>query len=94
MRPACRRSTPACSPEAKRSPIAPWTCGTSRRGIKADLESQPAAARGSWNKKGKWVHLAKIGFEKYFLHKMKSGHSEPIYEKYLLKALGILRLQE
>ena len=90
--------------------------------IKADLEGQPATAKGSWNaicladmgdtgaafvalpqipprnvnwnKKGKWVHLAKIGFEKYFLHKMKSGHSEPIYEKYLLKALGILRLQE
>ena len=48
----------------------------------------------NWNKKGKWVHLAKIGFEKYFLHKMKSGHSEPVYEKYVLKALGILRLQE
>ncbi len=48
----------------------------------------------NWNKKGKWVHLAKIGFEKYFLHKMKSGHSEPIYEKYVLKALGIMRLKE
>lgn len=48
----------------------------------------------NWNKKGKWVHLAKIGFEKYFLHKMRTGHSEPIYEKYVLKALGILRLEK
>ena len=48
----------------------------------------------NWNRKGKWVHLAKIGFEKYFLHKMRSGHSEPIYEKYVLKALGIMRLKE
>jgi sulfide:quinone oxidoreductase len=46
----------------------------------------------NWFKKGKWVHLAKIGFEKYFMRKMKSGNSEPVYEKYVLKALGIKRL--
>ncbi len=48
----------------------------------------------NWFKKGKWVHLAKIAFEKYFLSKMKSGNSEPVYEKYVLKALGIVRLTE
>ena len=47
----------------------------------------------NWFKKGKWVHVAKVGFEKYFLYKMKNGTSEPIYEKYLLKALGIERLE-
>ena len=47
----------------------------------------------NWFKKGKWVHLAKIAFEKYFMYKMKNGTSEPIYEKYLLKALGIERLE-
>ncbi len=47
----------------------------------------------NWFKKGKWVHLAKVAFEKYFMHKMKSGTSEPIYEKYVLKALGIERLE-
>lgn len=46
----------------------------------------------NWFKKGKWVHLAKVAFEKYFLYKMKHGTSEPIYEKYVLKALGIERL--
>jgi sulfide:quinone oxidoreductase len=46
----------------------------------------------NWFKKGKWVHLAKIAFEKYFMRKMKTGTSEPIYEKYVLKALGIVRL--
>jgi sulfide:quinone oxidoreductase len=46
----------------------------------------------NWFKKGKWVHLAKVAFEKYFLRKMKKGTSEPVYEKYLLKALGIERL--
>jgi sulfide:quinone oxidoreductase len=48
----------------------------------------------SWFKKGKWVHLAKIAFEKYFIHKMKTGSSEPVFEKYVLKALGITRLTD
>jgi sulfide:quinone oxidoreductase len=47
----------------------------------------------TWAKVGKWVHLAKIAFEKYFLAKMKSGNTEPIYEKYLLKALRIDKLK-
>lgn len=46
----------------------------------------------NWAKKGKWVHLAKVAYEKYFLLKMKSGNSEPVYEKYVMKALGIARL--
>jgi sulfide:quinone oxidoreductase len=47
----------------------------------------------AWMKKGKSVHLAKIAFEKYFIRKMKKGTSEPVYEKYILKALGIERLE-
>jgi sulfide:quinone oxidoreductase len=46
----------------------------------------------NWFKKGKWVHLAKIAFEKYFIRKMKSGSAEPVYEKYVLKLMGIERL--
>ena len=46
----------------------------------------------NWFKKGKWVHLAKIAFEKYFMRKIRKGNSEPVYEKYVLKALGIVRL--
>ena len=48
----------------------------------------------AWFKKGKWVHLAKIAFEKYFIRKMKKGTSEPIYEKYVLKLLGIKKLSD
>ena len=48
----------------------------------------------NWFKKGKWVHYAKIAFEKYFIRKMKKGSSEPVYEKYVLKALGIERLKD
>ena len=47
----------------------------------------------SWMKKGKWVHMAKVAFEKYFIGKMKKGSNEPIFEKYILKALGIEKLK-
>jgi sulfide:quinone oxidoreductase len=40
------------------------------------------------------VHYAKIAYEKYFMRKMKTGSSEPVYEKYMLKALGIERLEK
>jgi len=45
----------------------------------------------NWTSMGKWVHVAKIAFEKYFLYKVKHGTSEPIYEKYILGAIGIHR---
>jgi len=47
----------------------------------------------TWARQGKWVHLAKIAFEKYFMRKMRTGNTEPVYEKHLLKALGIVRLK-
>ena len=47
----------------------------------------------TWTKQGKWVHYAKAAFELYFLGKMKMGTSEPFFEKYLLKAVGIERLK-
>ncbi len=48
----------------------------------------------NWFRQGKWVHLAKVAFERYFLHKMKAGTSEPIFEKYVLKSLGIEKLEQ
>lgn len=47
----------------------------------------------NWSSSGKWVHAAKIGFEKYFLHKIRSGTSEPFYEKLALQVLGIDKLK-
>jgi len=47
----------------------------------------------NWFSEGKWVHLAKVAFEKYFIRKMKKGTSEPLYEKLVLKALGIGKLK-
>ncbi|HET9462795.1 MAG TPA: FAD/NAD(P)-binding oxidoreductase [Thiobacillus sp.] len=47
----------------------------------------------NWFKEGKWVHLAKIGFEKYFMRKMKKGSTEPLYEKYVLGLMGLKKLK-
>lgn len=47
----------------------------------------------NWSSEGKWVHLAKIGFEKYFLRKIRKGESEPFYEKLALHVLGVKKLR-
>ncbi len=48
----------------------------------------------TWFKKGKWVHWAKIAFEKYFLRKMRKGVSEPIFERWAMRLMGVARLRE
>ena len=48
----------------------------------------------NWAAKGAWVHLAKVGFEKYFLRKIRKGESEPFYESFLLRQLDIAKIKE
>lgn len=48
----------------------------------------------NWSSSGKWVHLAKIGFEKYFMRKVKKGTSETFYEAATMKMLGIDKLKK
>lgn len=82
---------------------APEKCGTWNAICLADMGDTGAAfvalpqippRNVQWMKKGKWVHTAKVMFEKYFMRKMKTGVSEPFYEKAFLKTLGITRLDE
>ena len=47
----------------------------------------------NWSAEGRWVHLAKIGFEKYFLGKIRRGESEPFYEKLALELIGVHKLR-
>jgi sulfide:quinone oxidoreductase len=47
----------------------------------------------TWSKTGKWVHVGKVAFEKYFLRKVRTGSVTPVYEKYVLKLLGIAPLK-
>ncbi len=47
----------------------------------------------TWTGVGRWVHLAKVAFEKYFLRKVRTGSVTPVYERYVPKALGIMPLK-
>ena len=47
----------------------------------------------NWAASGKWVHLAKVAFEKYYLRKVRKGTTEPYYEKFSLKLLGAAKLR-
>jgi sulfide:quinone oxidoreductase len=48
----------------------------------------------NWFAEGKWVHMAKVAFERYFLRKMRKGTSEPVYEKLFMNAMGIMKLKK
>jgi len=48
----------------------------------------------NWAASGKWVHLAKVAFEKYFLSKVKRGESEPFYEKLALDIIGARKIKD
>jgi sulfide:quinone oxidoreductase len=41
---------------------------------------------------GKVAVLAKIAFEKYFLHKVETGDTDPYYEKYMLRLIVVDRV--
>src|SRR3546814_13019272 len=45
----------------------------------------------TWTKIGKWVHVANVAFEKYFLSTMRHGTPQPVTEKYILGLIGIER---
>ena len=47
----------------------------------------------NWSVSGGWVHTAKIGFEKYFLGKIKAGRSETFYENAALNLLKTYKLK-
>ena len=47
----------------------------------------------NWAGHGRWVHLAKVAFEKYFLRKVRKGTSEPGYERIVLNMLGVNKLR-
>ena len=47
----------------------------------------------NWSSQGRWVHYAKVAFEKFFLRKIRRGQAEPIYERVALDVLGIRKLK-
>ena len=64
------------------------------RGVAFVAQPQIPPRNVNWSSEGRWVHLAKIAYEKYFLRKVRKGQSEPVYERYIMKLLGIERLRK
>ena len=63
-------------------------------GVAFVAEPQIPPRNLNWSSEGKWVHLAKIAFEKYFLRKVRRGESEPFYESFVLERLGIRKIKQ
>lgn len=47
----------------------------------------------NWSADGKWVHWAKVAFERYFLRKVRKGVSEPWYEAFVMNMMKITKTQ-
>jgi sulfide:quinone oxidoreductase len=54
------------------------------KGVAFVAQPQIPPRNVNWSGSGGWVHTAKIGFERYFLGKVKSGKSETFYENAVL----------
>jgi sulfide:quinone oxidoreductase len=63
-------------------------------GVAFVAQPQLPPRNANWSSQGKWVHIAKVGFEKYFLRKIRIGKSEPFYERYLLKKMNIHKFED
>jgi sulfide:quinone oxidoreductase len=47
----------------------------------------------NWSGSGKWVHWAKVGFEKYYLRKIRQGKVEPYFERFALRMMGAHKIR-
>ncbi len=63
-------------------------------GVAFMAQPQNPPRNKNWAAEGKWVHWAKIGFEKYFMRKVRKGQSEPFYERMILKMTNTTRLKD
>jgi sulfide:quinone oxidoreductase len=43
----------------------------------------------AWTRIGKWVHYARLAFERYHLRKVRTGNTHPFCERLVLKMLRI-----
>lgn len=64
------------------------------KGIAFIAKPQNPPRNMNWAAEGKWVHYAKIAFEKYFLRKVRKGQTEPFYEKYIMNMIKVTKVKE
>jgi hypothetical protein len=61
------------------------------RGVRRPAENSPRNV--NWAASGRWVYVAKVAFEKYFLRKVRAGTTEPYFEKTALKLFDIGKIK-
>ena len=81
-------------PETKGSWAAVCLADFGDRGVAFVAIPQIPPRNTNWASQGKWVHVAKVAYEKYFLHKIRAAKTEPYYEKMVLKMVGAKRIKE
>ena len=64
------------------------------KGIAFIAKPQNPPRNLNWASEGKWVHYAKIAFEKYFMRKIRKGQSEPFYEKYIMNMIKVSKVKD
>ena len=88
-----RRLVEEQAPDARATWNAVCLADFGDRGVAFVAQPQIPPRNVNWSSTGAWVHPAKVAFEKYFLHKIRSGVSEPFYERLALQVLGIEKLK-
>jgi hypothetical protein len=80
---------------ARQQQVYPNRSGVSRgdSGVAFVAMPQNPPRNVNWASSGRWVHVAKVAFEKYFLHKVRAGTAEPYYEKVMMKLLDIGKIK-
>lgn len=63
------------------------------RGVAFLAQPQNPPRNVNWAGEGMWVHLAKVAFEKYFMHKVRKGITETYYESAIMKMLAMHKLK-
>lgn len=84
---------------AGKEPVSVATCNAfcladfGDRGVAFLAKPQNSPRNVNWASEGMWVHVAKVAFEKYFLHKVRRGVSEPYIEKAIMRLFDINKLK-
>ena len=64
------------------------------RGVAFIARPQLPPRDTNWSASGKWVHQAKVGFERSFLQKVKRGATEPYFERLAVRLMGMKSIRQ
>ena len=63
------------------------------KGVAFLAQPQNPPRNMNWAGEGRWVHWAKIAFEKYFMRKVRKGQTEPFFERTIMGMTKVTRLK-